>query len=446
MEIDQQFESVTVHIECKKYQGSGCLIQPSTNKYTYVLTAKHCLVGIESEPQDFNIEDINIKRYKNKMNEETLTVLDYYLHEDENVDLAIIIVKFINELYPLRIEKSDYGKEIELSGYPGFLDYEECENKRELISGKITVSGDLNNKLEFKMSDNNETLDTLKASNIEGFSGSGIFSIYKSKNIVLNGIYEGFKDSKGALGVNNGYCMEKVEEMIDELKLEKLYHYKLISFKNYIEHVRSRHCDEVRGVLENIVNNKEMISPKDIIYELGEKLFYPNHDGDYIESGLWTGWLELLAYMELAGVKYENISKLYYYENEEVDKSKIKMYYSEDETRLIDVCSKIFRDKDEYNNLEDKSTIILNTLKKRGSSTLKSRGKMIQIVGNIDKSDRYKVGIDIRKADCTKNISAIHIDEFLERLSKIEDCDIDIFDAEDEIIKIIKGVFNDAFK
>ena len=64
-----------------------------------------------------------------------------------------------------------------------------------------------------------------------------------------------------------------------------------------------------------------MISPKDIIYELGEKLFYPNHDGDYIESGLWTGWLELLAYMELAGVKYENISKLYYYEKEEVDKS-----------------------------------------------------------------------------------------------------------------------------
>lgn len=444
MEIEQQFESVTVHIECKDYQGSGCLIQPSTNKYTYVLTAKHCLVGTDEVFQEFNIKDIIIKRNKNKDNEIILKVLQYYLHEDKDVDLAIIIVEFIEDLYQLTIEKPIYGREVEVSGYPGFLEYEGCINKRELIKGEITVSGDLKDKLEFRMKDKNETLCSTITYNIEGFSGAGIFSINEHGSIVLNGIYEGFKDSSCALGMNNGYSIEKIEEMISDIKLEKLCNYKLLSFKNYIENVKRRHCDEVGTILEEIVMDKEMISPKDIIDELGENIFYPNHKGNYVDSVLWTGWLEVLLYMELLGIEYESISRMYYCENG--DKSKIKMYYSDDENRLIDVCYKIFRDKDEYNKLEDESTIILNTLKTRGSSTLKSRGKMIRIVENIDKVDRYKVGIDINNPKCTKNISAIHIDEFLDKLSKIEDYDIDIFHVKDEIIKIIKEVFNNAFK
>ena len=45
MDINEKYEQLAVKVKCNGLEGSGCLFQPDSDTFTYVLTAKHCLEG-----------------------------------------------------------------------------------------------------------------------------------------------------------------------------------------------------------------------------------------------------------------------------------------------------------------------------------------------------------------------------------------------------------------
>lgn len=73
--------------------GSGCLFQPHSDEYSYVLTAKHCLIGKDFDnPNVLELSDISIFR-DSDFGGEKLNVISYKIHEDDSYDIACIIVK-----------------------------------------------------------------------------------------------------------------------------------------------------------------------------------------------------------------------------------------------------------------------------------------------------------------------------------------------------------------
>ena len=77
--------------------GSGCLFQPLNSNYSYVLTVKHVIEGVE------NIEIIRqyIGIDGNKV-DETIEILETpYIHSNPNKDAAIIKIKKIDGIESL---------------------------------------------------------------------------------------------------------------------------------------------------------------------------------------------------------------------------------------------------------------------------------------------------------------------------------------------------------
>lgn len=96
MSIDEKLMQLAVRIEYKGNKGSGCLIQPATNKFTYVITTKHC---IEDESNEVAItkEDIIIKRFEAKEEDAPLKFIEYLTHQE--LDIAVIMVDYIENLH-----------------------------------------------------------------------------------------------------------------------------------------------------------------------------------------------------------------------------------------------------------------------------------------------------------------------------------------------------------
>lgn len=148
--------------------GSGCLFQPLSDDYSYVLTAKH-VIEVEG---DLEIIRQFINTEGQQINEKIEILESPYLHSDPNKDAAIVKVKKVKSLTPIlranlnSIEKNNWY----LCGHPESRE----ENNFSYRKNKLTLLNPVNNYIEAEIEKN------VNHSEIVGQSGGGIIKIEKS--------------------------------------------------------------------------------------------------------------------------------------------------------------------------------------------------------------------------------------------------------------------------
>ncbi|WP_299432136.1 hypothetical protein [uncultured Aquimarina sp.] len=101
MPIDDLYLKYSVRVN----NGSGCLLNPISEEYSYVLTAKH------------NLENPDAKKVNvAKPNGEKLEVLDAFSHE--KLDFTIILVKRIEDIELSVFDEVEFEDEVVIYGFP----------------------------------------------------------------------------------------------------------------------------------------------------------------------------------------------------------------------------------------------------------------------------------------------------------------------------------------
>lgn len=210
MSFYELYEKVSVKVFCKDSVGSGVLIQPQSDHYTYVITARHCLTGTGTIPQKFTTDDILVKRNEADGSWTEYIVMDYKIHS--RADLAVIILeKKCDFESPIIVEK-EYKSTVSICGFPKEL--EGKENPKEIIDGELIAVN--RNKLELRMDDSIATYYRGDDIYLQGFSGSGIFIETEQHKLAIVGIFIGVKHLKVAYKALEGESLEQVNEVLKD--------------------------------------------------------------------------------------------------------------------------------------------------------------------------------------------------------------------------------------
>ena len=110
------FRPYTVRVEGNDV-GSGCLINALSDDYDYLITAKHLIE--KSKPEDVQITGIWLDENKD-INRKNITIqeYDFFIHENKDVDAAIIKINkgFVDN--NLQISSCCFNDELLLCGFP----------------------------------------------------------------------------------------------------------------------------------------------------------------------------------------------------------------------------------------------------------------------------------------------------------------------------------------
>jgi len=305
----EEFRYFTVKVE----KGSGCLFQPYSKEYTYVLTAKHVIKDKENLVIILKTLDAS-----NTLCNETLEVIgEPYLHPDDNIDAAIIKVVKVDGVRPL-LRLDNFFKEPDdyyLCGYPDSRKDNDGyrQNKLSILNPKDLgyIEGEFD-----KPASHDEVV---------GQSGGGILKC-------LSGIYyiSGIQKRMSALekyellGRIDFMPLSFFDEIIDlnpEVlnKLDPPYitsFSELIDKTYYLEDLSIRSKGIIKSELHGIASELcDEFSPEKVI-TLCEKPFLVKGEllDNVYSSKLWIGFLELLIAnqiqstvpLELADIKSIN--------------------------------------------------------------------------------------------------------------------------------------------
>src|SRR5574343_271664 len=155
--------------------GSGCLFQPLNEEYSYVLTAKHVIEGIEN----FEITRQYIQEDGTMIDEQFDILEGPYLHTDANKDAAIIKVEKVSNIDNLLranldpLEKENWY----LCGHPDSRE----SNNFSYRKNKLTIENPIDLYIEGEIERN------VNHSEIVGQSGGGIIK-FENSCFLLAGI------------------------------------------------------------------------------------------------------------------------------------------------------------------------------------------------------------------------------------------------------------------
>ncbi|APD90682.1 hypothetical protein BM524_13215 [Alteromonas mediterranea] len=279
----------------KVAEGSGVLIQPATEDYSYILTAKHVV-----KETDFP-ELSSISVLDNSGN--SITVQERYFHQEEDCDLAILKVEFQRglELGYFYNEPTN-GMPASIYGYPRIREPEQGAlnepSTYELILHDIRE----NEVLEFR----NESQAIFE--DIEGYSGCGIFYLSDKKNKVE---LVGIECRMAAVSSNDGhicgYKFNKFKEILQSHNLAEIKPPYLKSFKyheaNLFNSVELFNDDGIKCVKElakyyfrkSQIYESSQINPESIIENFGFILLaYKQKNEDLFDNDSWSSFLEFL--------------------------------------------------------------------------------------------------------------------------------------------------------
>ncbi|MFH6937089.1 hypothetical protein [Flavobacterium sp. FlaQc-30] len=196
------FQYATVKIKCKEETGTALLYSPGEAfDYIYVFTAKHCLVG-ENFDQDFVNEDITIEKIfnpaDNTWHSYTVSQTDKIVCTSSNeLDLALIIIPKTNieELsgvkcfFPI-IDRASLTGECLIRG---FADFNSGQEDRPYELNFEEYSKDNKNLFSLNFDGSLDTRYQSAVSNVQGLSGSGVFTLIKD-NLYLMGILHTYEE------------------------------------------------------------------------------------------------------------------------------------------------------------------------------------------------------------------------------------------------------------
>lgn len=202
--IENRYKELAVKIENDGIHGSGCLFQTEA-KYSYVLTAKHCI--IKNDGDKAVKDNVKITRFNESNNQ--LTILEIFLID--KFDLALIKIDKL-ELETIGIHKPVKSEKTSIYGYPSKLKNE--EEKRNNLECKVSFRHD--DYFEVESDGIQFTFDDGVDENIIGLSGAGAF-VERNNTLFLSGIFTRLKAENGAY---HKYCVLNIE-LFDQLTSEK---------------------------------------------------------------------------------------------------------------------------------------------------------------------------------------------------------------------------------
>jgi hypothetical protein len=431
VDINEKYEKLAVKIKCKGIEGSGCLFQPDSSNFTYVLTAKHCLEGTAPDIIQFEQQDIIIKRFEASESEPQLNVIKFYLHSE--LDIAIIVVDFIEEIPDVQIGFPFKNADVTIFGYPNHLGVCKSDDIRQGLTSRINrirprVFEMITRELPMTYNDNASDL-------IKGFSGCGSY-IEKDDELTLIGIFKGLKSSTGGYQTICSIDINEANEMFKEIDLPELTSSCLLSFDSYCNDAFNCHDAEIAAILSEKVSNINDITPTLISNLLNQKLFLPYENKSLINPKIWAGWVLLLTYIYIdKEVRLNPTNFLNRLKNGE--NQNIKFYYSN--FKLEDTVRHLITEL--YDELKHKDYVVINGSDQKGTLSL-NENRIHKILKQIDSTILFKNKIMIDDPNFKIDISCVHIQKFAVKISEIEG--EDIFTLYEKVRACVKAVFDDA--
>ncbi len=299
--ISEQMEAHIVIVE----NGSGVLIQPMIEQYTYVFTAKHnLLVNKDDSTSKLKpIEQISITNLEDKK----LKILAVILDPDPQKDIAIILVDYHAGCTITKYQHElKLGCDVWLYGYP--------ETRRSAIANKerlshyvVNIQRNANGNLIFGNKDNADK------GQIIGFSGGGLFYLNEQHNTAYLCAIDTSMDGDDDIethGRLKGVSICQFEQLIknstyQNAPLAPLLPLHLSSFEHLIESIflledsYEKNIINVKAHLKHLASeyfvNTE-ITPLKILEKFSEYLKVYDRDPTELQhQAMWSSFLELLV-------------------------------------------------------------------------------------------------------------------------------------------------------
>lgn len=291
MRDDLQFFTVKVA------NGSGCLFQPLNCEYSYVLTAKHVIEGVEN----IEITRQYIQEDGTMINEQFNILEIPYVHTDANKDAAIIKVEKASNIDNLlRANLDSIVKENwYLCGHPDSRE----NNKFSYRKNKLTIENPVRLYIEGEIERN------VNHSEIVGQSGGGIIKSEKSC-FLLAGIQKkmAVEDEEETLSRIHFAPLSFFDEIIQEKKenLSPLFPPYIGAFSFLLQEIFPFPNLLVKPeiIRNTLLSISKMIcqgtNPDKIIKEYGQK-FLVNGTAPHViyHKSLWRSLLEFLTIIKL---------------------------------------------------------------------------------------------------------------------------------------------------
>lgn len=364
--------------------GSGCLIQPATDEYSFVLTAAHVIENLAAE-------DIEVVRQtlgaRGAVNNEMIEVIEVFIHPDPERDAAILKVPYQNGVNNLfRLYEEEFAADRDgfwLIGHPA----ERSANNYSYRQNPISIIN--RSALDYW---EGEVAGYAGFDDVVGQSGGAILKA-AGDFYLLAGI-----QSRMSAPDDNG--TGRVDFMpvsfFDEIiaasggRLTELYPIYLDSF----EHLKTLVMKLVggfpdlpftRGYLQGLTRRvvERGLTPKAIKEAFRRRLLvFGQKESALNNRGLWTAWLELLIILhvmqvlEAEGVELESLF------------NRTRLIFSETKEDWVDEISAIIRS--DFNGLAEDGKIIVAT---NGAAAI-PRIKSKNLVSNIGKIQLEEFQID----------------------------------------------------
>ena len=407
--IEEQLRYFAVKVN----NGSGCLFQPDSHEYTYVLTVKHNL-EVKNEAGEKVLQRLNdIKIYRNNADGEPISDI-IACEPHETLDLALIVIPYIGDTemvlthsYPAKDEV------IFLYGYPTRLSA--LAEKREDVRCFCSMQREDKFGTEIRTEQGQHTWDTSMQQTMVGFSGCGIFA-YINGAIVLKGIFPELKDPTGANDKLITLYVSNFESIADKLGLKDLLPSSLLSFKPYKQNVfhgldpHLKQCMDKN--IESVVNGP--ITPIKIAERNKDTLVVPASE-KYIDclsqTRLWTAWLELLTLLNISNPEIQDLDgscsaiPLYFSANHHLIKGIIRLFLTD--SKLISLIRK-------------NSLIAFASFEQAGGLDYLSKERVRNIVVKADMPDLFGDRMMINRASQIPDFSIIHIEHFENKIAQID--------------------------
>ncbi|WP_430412339.1 ABC-three component system protein [Kordia sp.] len=421
MSIDDQYKKYSVKVN----SGSGCLVQPSTNEYSYVITVKHNVKSnIENNelPKIFTSDDNKIE------------VIKIFTHP--TYDLAIIKVEYQKDIN-LHIKRNIKNYSIlYLFGFPDNKIQDEVKTKK--VIGKLIEKNDPFFVLSSNSFDGQD--------DVVGFSGCGVYQEV-NEIIYLSGIefrMDSYNDDEGRINIYPiGFIEDIIENNIDQLKrIYPIYmsNFSFLeddAFKLEVDALDEERIIATRTTLKNKALNiiESDVTPQGI-KELFKERILLNHEYSehiYIKN-VWIAWLEFLTIM--------NIIKGYVINNDLLSEifDTIRLKYSDEDdwTNLLrtDLLNS------DYRGLKPDSTVIVSTKKPPLGNFILPKDRIPRDLRVVSKRG---LQIDNGVRNPYEDFNFVHLEFFkkeciIKRLESYEN----IHD-EDELLQILKQQYDELF-
>lgn len=421
--IEEQLRYFAVKVN----NGSGCLFQPDSKEYTYVLTVKHNLEIKSGNEEKVLMPLKEIKIFRGNIEGEPIpNVITYETHDI--LDLALIVIPYIGESEMILTHSNSVSDEkLILFGYPKRLSTH--EEKRENVRCFCDLKREDEFGTEIRTEQGQHTWDINTQNSMIGFSGCGVFADING-TLVLKGIFPELKDSTGANNKLVSFYISNFNSIADKLRLKHLLPSNLLSFQSYAKKAFKRVNPGLKGIIYNNIEKVTNcgISPIAIAERNKDTLTLPiskNYLDNLSQSKLWEAWLELLTVLNIAISENQDL---------ECCCSKVPLYFSANENHIQRLIRLFLSDSTLRSQIKKDSLIAFSSSESSGGKEFLNKEEVKKIVADLNRPDFFNDKMMIGNATQVPGFSCIHIDHFS---TKIDQLDVDDLQP-DQILDLIK--------